>query len=131
MRAILRHNEVQQKADRKAIESRRSFAERVSRSQGQRPVLEMRYTPEEFQAFCDQWTRDVYGERRHASLGMSPAEAAAQAEGTIRRITDERALDILDVQPASPQKPTQPKPVSGSMFTQEELEKLFGKFYFE
>ncbi len=43
----------------------------------------------------------------------------------------ERALDILDVQPASPQKPTQPKPVSGSMFTQEELEKLFGKFYFE
>lgn len=89
-------------ADRKAIESQRSFAERISRKKGDstslRDAVELNYTPEEFQAYCDLWCPDVYGERRHSSLGMSPNEAAARqmgAEGTVRRIENERALDIL------------------------------------
>lgn len=87
-------------ADRKAIESRKSFAERLSRKQGEteaKPLWELPYTPEEFQAFCDTWCADVYGERKHSSLGMSPNEAAASAalENAPLRIADERALDIL------------------------------------
>ena len=86
-------------ADRKAIESQRSFAERVSRKQGkdEKTLWEVPLTPEEFQAFCDTWCADVYGERKHSALGMSPNEAAARtaAEGITLRIAEERALDIL------------------------------------
>lgn len=87
-------------ADRKAIESQRSFAERISRKRGvaeTKTLWELPLTPEEFQAFCDTWCEDVYGERKHSALRMSPNEAAARAalETSPRRITDERALDIL------------------------------------
>lgn len=82
-------------ADRKAIESRRSFAERVSRKKGSLPPMEFRYTAEEFQAICDAWVEDNYNERVHSELGMSPNDAAAKMGGCARRITDERALDIL------------------------------------
>jgi hypothetical protein len=87
-------------ADRKAIESQRSFAERISRKKGKaekKSLWEMPYTPEEFQAFCDHFCENRYGERKHGFLGISPNEAAAQAaaESAPRRITDERALDIL------------------------------------
>lgn len=89
-------------ADRKAIESQKSFGERVSRKSGQRDTVELKYTPEEFQAYCDLWCSDIYGERRHSSLGMNPNEAAAQtaaqADSPVRRITNERALDILLMQ---------------------------------
>ena len=82
-------------ADRKAIESRRSFAERISKKQGEKPAIELRYTPEEFQAICDSWCQDIYNERVHSELGVSPNDAAAQGRGTLRRIADERALDLL------------------------------------
>lgn len=82
-------------ADRKAIESRRSFAERVSRKSGENEAMELRYTPEQFQEICDAWCRDNYNERTHSELGMSPNDAAALAGGAVHSITDERALDIL------------------------------------
>lgn len=82
-------------ADRKAIEGRRSFAERICRKSGAPETMEFRYTPEEFQAICDAWVEDNYNERVHSELGMSPNDAAAQMGGTVRRIADERALDIL------------------------------------
>lgn len=83
-------------ADRKAIEGRRSFAERVSKKQGQKAAMQVRYTAEEFQAICDTWTNDMYGETAHSELGQSPNDAAArmEAEAAIQRI-DERALDLL------------------------------------
>ena len=80
-------------ADRKAIESRRSFAERMSRKNGEKPALEVRYTPEEFQRYCDVFCTDMYGEKKHTVLGVSPNEAAARDEGAVRRIMDERALE--------------------------------------
>lgn len=87
-------------ADRKAIESQRSFAQRISRKSGEakeKELWEVPFTPEEFQQFCDIWCRDVYGERKHSTLKMSPNEAAAQAaaQGITLRVADERALDIL------------------------------------
>jgi putative transposase len=81
-------------AQRKAIESRRSFAQRLMK-QGGEPV-ELRMSPEEFQAFCDNWTDKVYGIEPHGSLnGRSPFEMAANWAQPVQRITDERALDVL------------------------------------
>lgn len=87
-------------ADRKAIESQKSFAERVSRKSGEtreKPLWELPFTPDEFQKYCDDWCANVYGERKHSTLKISPNEAAAQAaaQGVTQRIADERALDIL------------------------------------
>ncbi|HVJ53484.1 MAG TPA: transposase family protein [Aliidongia sp.] len=81
-------------AQRKEIEARRSFAQRLMKSGGS-PV-ELRMTPEELQLFCDQWTDRVYGIEPHGGLsGSSPFETAAAWAQPIQRITDERALDVL------------------------------------
>ncbi|MDR2745694.1 MAG: Mu transposase C-terminal domain-containing protein [Desulfovibrio sp.] len=87
-------------ADRKAIESQKSFAERISRKKGkleEKSLWETSYTPEEFQALCDHFCENKYGERKHSALGISPNEAAPRSamETPPRRLTDERALDIL------------------------------------
>lgn len=80
-------------AERKAIEAQRAFADRLMK-RGAPP--EVRLAAEEFQAFCDDWCDAVYGPTPHGSLGgMSPMLRAAAAGGDIRRITDERALDVL------------------------------------
>lgn len=81
-------------AERKDIEARRSFAQRLMR-QGADP-LELRMTPEELQEFCDRWTEDVYGRKPHPGLaGKSPWQVAAEWPHPVRRIEDERALDVL------------------------------------
>lgn len=81
-------------AERKDIEARRSFAQRLMR-QGEEP-LELRMSPEELQEFCDRWAEDVYGRKPHPGLGRkSPWQVAAEWPHPVRRITDERALDVL------------------------------------
>lgn len=84
-------------AERKGIESKRSFAKRLM-TKGE--LIEVRMTPDELQAFCDDWSK-VYHHRRHASLKCSPAEQAASYQGEIERITDERALDMLLAEPVN------------------------------
>jgi len=53
---------------------------------------------------------------------------------SVAMVAHERAVELLGL-PAEPEaKPSAPaglKPVSGSLFTKEEMEALFGKFYFE
>lgn len=50
----------------------------------------------ELQKICDQWAEHVYGNEPHSGLdGMTPNEKAAAYGGTVRRIEDERALDVL------------------------------------
>lgn len=80
-------------AERQAIEARKSFAQRLMR-QGE--TVELRMSPEDLQAFCDRWCDQVYGVEPHSGLGgKSPFQAAAEWQGPIRRVTDERALDVL------------------------------------
>ncbi len=80
-------------AERKDIEARRSFAQRLMK-QGE--TIEMRMSPEELQQFCDEWTENIYGIAPHSGLnGRSPFEMAAGWTGTVRSIDDERALDVL------------------------------------
>ncbi|MBU1231179.1 MAG: transposase family protein [Proteobacteria bacterium] len=81
-------------AERKDIEARRSFSQRLMK-QGEE-ALELRMTPGELQDFCDRWTEDVYARKPHSSLsGKSPWQMAAEWPHPVQRIQDERALDVL------------------------------------
>lgn len=79
-------------AGQQAIRARRSFAERMG---GAEPVA-CAMTAADLQARCDQWVTGVYHEERHGSLkGMTPALAAAGWPGTVARVPNDRALDVL------------------------------------
>ena len=52
-------------------------------------------SPAEFQGWLDNFSENDYGRRRHASLGSSPWERANSWKGAVRRIKDERVLDVL------------------------------------
>jgi transposase InsO family protein len=81
-------------AERKDIEARRSFAKRIM-GENKDPI-ELNYSPEELQEFCDNWIDTVYHHNTHSGLnGATPFEMAANYKGRIQRISDERALDIL------------------------------------
>jgi len=60
-------------------------------------------TAAEVQELLERWLDAVYGNRPHAGLhGSTPnAEfAAGEARGEVRRVTDERLLDVLLVRTA-------------------------------
>jgi putative transposase len=80
-------------AERKAIEARKSFAERFMKKD---EIVEVKLTAREFQTICDRWITAVYMQNPHSSLGgKSPAEAVRSWTEPIRKIEDERALDVL------------------------------------
>ncbi|MDH4317190.1 MAG: Mu transposase C-terminal domain-containing protein, partial [Desulfobulbaceae bacterium] len=80
-------------ADRKAIEARRSFADRLMK---RGDTVELTMTAEELQTLCNRWTEAMYHHNQHHGLNnQTPAQVARNYRGTERRISDERALDIL------------------------------------
>lgn len=80
-------------ADRKAIESRRSFAQRLGEDDAN--TFSVQCSAAEMQALFDDWSTLKYQHRTHGGLkGRTPFEVAASAAHTIRRV-DERALDML------------------------------------
>lgn len=80
-------------AERKSIEARVSFADRLMK-RGE--AIEVRMSAAEFQQFCDRWCDDIYAHRPHDGLdGKTPFEMVSACRDRIARITDERALDIL------------------------------------
>ena len=79
--------------DRKAIESRKSFAQRLG--EDDRDTFAVQLSGAEMQAHFDAWAELHYHNRPHQSLGRrTPATVAATAAHTIRRV-DVRALDLL------------------------------------
>ncbi|WP_245588438.1 DNA-binding protein [Desulfocurvus vexinensis] len=84
--------------DRKAIESRKSFADRLRKKEFKDTPVDMRLTAEELQEFCDWWTSTMYEHKTHGSLGVSPFQQAASWRGVVERLEGdnaERALDVL------------------------------------
>ncbi|WP_196795120.1 DNA-binding protein [Mariprofundus ferrooxydans] len=79
-------------AERKAIEARKSFSARLM-THGE--IVEVEMTAADLQQHLDDWCEHYYGNDKHAGLGMSPNQKARSYRGTIRRIEDERALDML------------------------------------
>jgi putative transposase len=89
-------------ADRKAIEARESFARRLAK-RGE--VVDFAdaaaLTGEALQTTVNQWLAGIYEQRAHGALaGLSPFAKAASWGGEVRRIADERALDLLLARPA-------------------------------
>ena len=83
-------------SDRQEIRSRHSFSARFGRGEN----AEGRLTPEAFQEFCDKWCA-LYASRKHRGLGgLTPASRASSWIAPVRMIEDERALDILLLEPA-------------------------------
>jgi len=80
-------------AERSAIEARKSFADRLMK-RGE--VVEISMSAPEFQKFCDDWIDAVYLHRPHDGLdGKTPFEVVSAWRHPVRRIEDERALDVL------------------------------------
>lgn len=79
--------------DRKAIESRRSFAQRLGEDDAD--TFAVQCAAVELQEHFDAWAELKYQHRPHAGLkGRTPFAVAASATHTVRRV-DERALDML------------------------------------
>lgn len=80
-------------ADRKVIEARKSFAQRIM-TPGE--VVEVALSSEELQEKLDQWSEHVYMHDAHSGLdGKTPWEVANNWIEPRNIITDERALDML------------------------------------
>lgn len=94
MQGYIGHNVAQ----RKGIEARKSFAERLFKKMLREPEarLELAVSPEELQRVCDAWAEAKYANTVHGSLnGKTPNQKAAEYTGPVYRIEDERALDVL------------------------------------
>lgn len=81
-------------ADRKAIEDRKSFAQRLGQTENE--TFSVSLTAEQLQGYIDDWLDHVYHHREHGGLknGLTPQQAA-DASTVVPRRVDERALDVL------------------------------------
>lgn len=80
-------------ADRKAIESRKSFSKRLGETEAE--TFGVTLTGPQLQKHIDDWTDTVYQHRPHAGLkGTTPFQAALASSRPIRSV-EERALDLL------------------------------------
>lgn len=82
-------------ADRKAIEARKSFATRLGENADKAFCVEL--TSNDLQGYLDRWAEAEYGQSGHSGLPnrQSPFARASSWTGKIKRISDERALDVL------------------------------------
>lgn len=81
-------------ADRKVIENRRAFAQRLGDSDDNIFCVDL--SADELQEKIDQWVAAKYEHTPHAGIGSEkPALRAASYGGTVRRVESERALDLL------------------------------------
>ena len=80
-------------ADRKAIEGRKSFAQRLGADD--KDLFEVSLTAAELQQKIDDWLEYRYHERAHGGLKKRTPNEVAQASNSVIRRVDERALDTL------------------------------------
>lgn len=81
-------------ADRRVIENRKGFAKRLGADEKELFGVDMDLA--EFQAWCDDWSDTIYASTQHEGLGRrTPFEVAASYAGTVRRVDNTAALDIL------------------------------------
>jgi len=90
-------------AERKAIEARRSFAERLAKK-GEivdfSDVVDGTCSGEFLQGRINEWLAGIYEQRVHGGLDATPFARAAAWTGEVRRIHDVRSLDLLLARPA-------------------------------
>lgn len=80
-------------AERKSIEARKAFSERLFKKD---EVIAVNMTAGDFQAFCDEWINNIYMHRQHEGLdGKTPYQMVSEWREPQRRIRNEQALDLL------------------------------------
>lgn len=80
-------------ADRKRIEDRKGFAQRLGQDTAE--AFGVTLTGAQLQSYVDRWADEIYAHRPHSGLdGRAPAQAAAASVMPVRTV-DPRALDIL------------------------------------
>lgn len=80
--------------ERKAIEARRSFADRVMDKDSEPVAINM--SAAELQKFCNEWANLIYHNDAHGGLdGKTPLDMVRGWRQPVRRISDLRALDML------------------------------------
>jgi transposase InsO family protein len=80
-------------AERKGIEARQAFSERLFKKD---QIIDVQMSSADLQAFCDEWVNNIYQHAPHDGLGgKTPFQVANEWQEPIRRITNERALDLL------------------------------------
>ena len=81
-------------SDRKVIEERRAFADRLGEKDDGAMCVEL--SPADLQVAVDSWAAGRYAARPHDGLsGVTPQAAAAGYVGAPRREIDQHALDVL------------------------------------
>lgn len=81
-------------ADRKQIEARKSFAARLGESEKDAFCVDLDH--DELQDKVDRWVTAKYEHKAHGGLkGRTPFQVTTAWSAPVRRISDERALDIL------------------------------------
>lgn len=81
--------------DRQAIEARHSFSDRLFKKD---QIIDVSMSAADLQKFCDEWVNNIYMHREHrgdSMRGESPFERIARWKSPVRRIANERALDVL------------------------------------
>ncbi|MDT0496488.1 DDE-type integrase/transposase/recombinase [Algiphilus sp. W345] len=78
-------------AEAQELRARQTFAERLFKKNA---TVTVDLTGAELQKLCDEYCA-WYENQPHSSLGCTPAEKARSWQGTVRRIENERALDLL------------------------------------
>lgn len=111
-------------AEREAIRARTSFADRLMTRDA---VVEITMSAAEFQQFCDNWLDAVYSHNAHEGLeGKTPFEVASAWRHPVRRIEDERALDVLLGEGAWRTVQKKGIEIDGAWFIAPELERHVG-----
>ncbi|PCI03879.1 MAG: hypothetical protein COB78_05860 [Hyphomicrobiales bacterium] len=81
-------------ADRKVIEERKAFSARLGKDDASTFTVDL--TADELQNYIDRWVRDKYQHSTHKGIcDETPFNKAASFNGTIKRIENDRALDLL------------------------------------
>ncbi|GAB5379003.1 MAG: DNA-binding protein [Aliiglaciecola sp.] len=85
-------------AEREKISGRLTFAKRLMERKekgAERVGINVELSAVEFQKMMDQWVEFHYHHKKHSKLKCTPFEKFNQHRQSIKRIQDERALDIL------------------------------------
>ena len=80
--------------DRKEIESRRAFAQRLGESD-EKAFAVGGLSHGDLQIMVDRWVKDHYMHRDHGGIGESPFSRVTAWTKPVKRIENERALDLL------------------------------------
>ncbi|WP_178860765.1 Mu transposase C-terminal domain-containing protein [Thiomicrorhabdus cannonii] len=80
-------------SERSAIEDRKQFSERLFKKD---EVIEVKMTADQFEKHVNDWIQYIYMHDKHSGHeGKTPFQIVSEWQGPIRKVQDERALDIL------------------------------------